>query len=336
MEELPRLKCRICGNFQPISRKIPWCGCGGVFDLDYIPSGLEDILPVRTRVSLGEPITPIASLTIAGRSVDAKLEYLLPTGSFKDRGAAVLVGAMKDAGVDRFMEDSSGNAAASISAYAARAGLRCEIYCPSSASPSKLKQVERTGAVIHRIDGPRDNTTAALKSQIGEVFYASHNWHPLFLHGTKTMAYEIAEQYHWNLPQHIVAPTGGGSVLLGLHLGFSELIRMRRLSEMPRLHAVQAEACAPLVHAEVNPKPSLAEGILTSKPPRLAMLKQVVDSVAVVTEDEIKEGFFKLGREGFNAEPTSAVVVPAVSKLSIPRSESILVILTGSGLKFSG
>jgi threonine synthase len=196
--------------------------------------------------------------------------------------------------------------------------------------------VERTGAVIHRIDGPRDNTTAALKAKIGDVFYASHNWHPLFLHGTKTMAYEIAEQYHWNLPKHIVAPTGGGSVLLGLHLGFSELIRMGRLSAMPRLHAVQAEACAPLIETDVKPKPSLAEGILTSKPPRLAMMKQVIDSVAVVSEDEIREGLLKLGRDGFNAEPTSAVVVPAVSKLAIPRSESILVILTGSGLKFSG
>src|SRR3954467_339832 len=151
VQSVPWLKCQNCGDFQSISRKIPWCDCGGLFDLDFVPSSLEDVLPVQNRISLGEPITPIVALNVENRQVDAKLEYLLPTGSFKDRGAAVLVGAMKDAGVDRFMEDSSGNAAASISAYAARASLRCEIYCPSAASPSKLRQVERTGAVIHRI-----------------------------------------------------------------------------------------------------------------------------------------------------------------------------------------
>src|SRR5207244_3155578 len=114
---------------------------------------------------------------------------------------------------------------------------------------------------------------------------------PLFLHGTKTMAYEIAEQYGWNPPLHIVAPTGGGAVLLGLHLGFSELIRLGRVQKMPKLHAVQAEACAPLVHEQRDPRPSIAEGILTSRPPRLAVLKKVVDSVAVASEKEILEGF---------------------------------------------
>jgi len=243
---------------------------------------------------------------------------------------------MVDAGIDGFMEDSSGNAGAAMSAYAARAGIRCEIYCPASASPRKLKQIERTGATIHRIDGPRDNTTAAVKARLGNIFYASHNWHPLFLHGTKTMAYEIAEYYKWNPPPHIVAPTGGGAVLLGLHLGFTELIRLGRMQGMPKLHAVQAEACAPLVHEKVQARPSVAEGILTSRPPRLSMLKKVVDSVAVVSEDEIIDGFRQLAHAGFNAEPTSAVVIPGLNKLPIHPDESVLVILTGSGLKYAG
>jgi threonine synthase len=267
--------------------------------------------------------------------VNAKLEYLLPSGSFKDRGAAILTAAMKSAGINQFIEDSSGNAGAAMAEYAARAGLRCEIYCPSSASPSKLVQVQRAGAQIHRIDGPRDNTSAAVRSRVGEIFYASHNWHPLFLHGTKTMAYEITEQYGFKPPQHIVAPTGGGAVLLGLHLGFSELIRLDVVDKMPQLHAVQADACAPLVYENVQPKPSIAEGILTSRPPRLNQLKKIVSRVVTVSENEILEGFRTLGRLGFNAEPTSAVVVPGVAKLEIPESESILVILTGSGLKSS-
>jgi len=326
---------------------MPWCDCGGLFDVDFAPDRftLDDgtaglwryagMLPVPGRVSLGEPITPITTLEIGGRPVAAKLEYLLPSGSFKDRGAAVLTAAMKAAGISRFMEDSSGNAGAAMAEYAARAGLQCEIYCPSSASPSKLIQAQRAGAQIHRIDGPRDNTSAAVRSRVGEIFYASHNWHPLFLHGTKTMAYEIAEQYGFRPPQHIVAPTGGGAVLLGLNLGFGELIRLGKLDKMPQLHAVQADACAPLVYENVQPKPSIAEGILTSRPPRLKQLRSVVSRVATVSEDEILEGFRTLGRLGFNAEPTSAVVVPGVTKLGIPADESILMILTGSGLKSS-
>jgi threonine synthase len=102
---------------------------------------------------------------------------------------------------------------------------------------------------------------------------------------------------------------------------------------MPKLQAVQAEACAPLVDAEVKPKPSMAEGIMTTKPPRLQMLKRVIDGVAVVSEEEIIDGFRSLGRQGLNAEPTSAVVVPAVRKLTIPPADTVLVILTGSGLK---
>src|SRR5215467_6702913 len=247
MQSAPLLRCRKCGKSYEVRRKTPWCDCGGLFDLDFKPPDrlsvdsnnftfwrYAGILPIRSEISLGEPITPIVPLHLKNRKVDAKLEYLLPTGSFKDRGAAVLVNAMVDAGIDSFMEDSSGNAGAAIAAYAARAGLRCEIYCPASASPWKLKQIERTGAAIRRIEGPRDNTTEAVKARLGEIFYASHNWHPLFLHGTKTMAYEIAEQYAWNPPSHIVAPTGGGGVLLGLHLGFTELMRVGRLQSMPK------------------------------------------------------------------------------------------------------
>lgn len=321
-----QLKCQVCGRNFEITRKTPWCDCGGLFEL---AGGIS----LRHRVSLGEPITPIIPIQASARRVDAKLEYLLPTGSFKDRGALFLISVIKEAGVDRFMEDSSGNAGAAMAAYAARASIACEIYCPSSASPTKLIQVERTGATIHRIDGPRDNTTAAVMAQVGKIFYASHNWHPLFLHGTKSMAYEIFEQYGGKIPKHIVAPTGGGAVLLGLHLGFSEMIVAGKLAALPQLHAVQAEACAPLVFDHVQPKPSIAEGIMTAKPPRLSMIKRTVNSVTLVSEEEILRGFRALGQQGINAEPTSAVVIPAVDKLAIPDDESILVILTGSGLK---
>jgi threonine synthase len=118
-----------------------------------------------------------------------------------------------------------------------------------------------------------------------------------------------------------------------LHLGFSEMIAAGRLGWMPKLHAVQAEACAPLLVKDVEARSSVAEGILTAKPPRLAMLKKAVAAVAAVSEEEIIDGFRALGRQGINAEPTSAVVVPALRKLPIPAADSVLVILTGSGLK---
>ena len=205
--------------------------------------------------------------------------------------------------------------------------------CSRSATASKIEQLERYGATVHRVAGPPKNATAALNKRVGTVFYASHNWHPLFLHGVKTLAYEIAEQYDWNPPLHIVALCGGGSIIPGLKLGFSELDRLGRLRRMPWLHAVQAEACAPLIGARIRPKPRLAEGILSPKPPRLAQVKAAVSSAVAVSEPEIEEGVRWLAGQGVLVEPTSTSAVAGTRKLRIPRAESVLVILTGSGLK---
>jgi threonine synthase len=342
----PALRCSQCGQCFGITRPVPWCDCGGLFDLAVEPSSFDvdsgefsmwryqSMLPIRNRVSLGEPITPISTIRLADRTVDAKFDFLFPTGSFKDRGAAVFVAALQAAGVGRFIEDSSGNAGASMATYAARAGIECEIYCPASASGPKLAQVERAGAIIHRIEGPRQRATDAVRKRVGTTFYASHNWHPLFLHGTKTLAYEIAEQHGWNPPAHIVSPAGGGAVILGLELGFSELHRLGRIQNVPALYAVQAEACAPLVQGQVEPGRSLAEGILSPNAPRLERLRKAIAGASMVSESEIEEGFRALASQGVHVEPTTAVLYSGVGKLDIPADETILVILTGSGLKF--
>ena len=340
------LRCSVCARRFEINRKIPWCDCGGLFDLVFEPSSFDvdpdefsmwryrSMLPIGNRVSLGEPITPISNIRLADRSVDAKFDFLFPTGSFKDRGSAVFVSALQEAGIERFIEDSSGNAGASMATYAARAGIACEIYCPASASGPKLAQVERAGAVIHRIEGPRGRATEALGKRVGDTFYASHNWHPLFLHGTKTLAYEIAEQYGWDPPGHIVSPAGGGAVILGLELGFSELYRLGRIGSIPSLYAVQAEASAPLVQDVVEPRPSLAEGILSPNAPRLGRLREAIAGASMVSESEIEEGFRAMAGQGVQVEPTTAVLYSGVGKLDIPADQRILVILTGSGLKF--
>ena len=351
---MPELRCSECQVEFPLSRKVPWCDCGGLFDVVFEPPSFEldqaefsmwryqAMLPVRSRVSIGEPITPVTEIELAGRRVDAKLDFLFPTGSFKDRGAAVFVSALKEAGVGRFIEDSSGNAGASMATYAARAGIACEVYCPASASGPKLAQIERSGAAIHRIAGPRRRATDALADRVGTEFYASHNWHPLFLHGTKTLAYEIAEQYGWNPPTHIVSPAGGGAVILGLQLGFQELQKLGRIAYSPLLYAIQAERCAPLVHESVKPGASIAEGrgasiaegILSPNPPRLERLKAAVAGAAAVSEHEIEAGFAALARQGVQVEPTTAVLYFGVEKLQIPADEPVLAILTGSGIKF--
>lgn len=343
---MTQLRCADCLAEFPFTRPIPWCECGGLFDLVFDPPSFEldpsdysmwrysMMLPVKNQVSIGEPITPVTQIELAGRRVDAKLEFLFPTGSFKDRGAAVFISALKDANVEGFIEDSSGNAGASMATYAARAGMRCEVYCPASASGAKIAQIERTGAIIHRVEGSRQQATEVLTERIGGRFYASHNWHPMFLHGTKTLAYEIAEQYNWKPPMHIVSPTGGGAVILGLQLGFEELLKLGRISSVPLLYAIQAERCAPLVYEDVEPCGSLAEGIVSPKPPRLNRLRAAVAGAAAVTEQEISEGFKAMSLCGLQVEPTTAVLYFGVEKLHIPIEEPILVILTGSGLKF--
>ena len=345
-DSIPDLVCTACDRRAEITRPIPWCDCGGLFELGFRPSELVidealgsmwrygSMLPVGEPVSIAESISPISEIRLGERTVAAKHDYLFPTGSFKDRGAAVFVSVLKEAGIDRFIEDSSGNAGAAMAVYAARARIACEIYCPASASGPKLAQIERAGAEIHRIPGPRANATEALGSRVGEVFYASHNWHPLFLQGTKTLAFEIAEQYNWKPPGHIVAPAGGGSVIMGLQRGFEELKMLGRIETLPDLYAIQAAACAPLVDAEVKPRPSLAEGILSPKPPRLEELRRSIRQAASVSEPEIEAGFDALCRQGVAVEPTTAVLWAGLGKLEIPAGEPVLVILTGVGIKF--
>ncbi|MCC6627650.1 MAG: pyridoxal-phosphate dependent enzyme, partial [Chloroflexi bacterium] len=171
----------------------------------------EAVLPVPYDPAhgLGEPATPLVEGRIDGVPTLFKLDALLPTGSFKDRGAAVLIGGLAALGVDRVVEDSSGNAAAAIAAYSARAGIRCTIYAPASASAGKLVQVRAFGAALVRVPGSRQATTDAALAAVarGDAFYASHNWHPWFIEGVKTWLLEVWEQLG-RLPAALVVPVG--------------------------------------------------------------------------------------------------------------------------------
>ena len=208
-------------------------------------------------VTLGEGMTPLIPLNA---SADAehyvKLDYLCPTGSYKDRGASVLLTHLKALGVEEVVEDSSGNAGAAIAAYSARAGIRCTIYCPASTSKGKLAQIAAYGAELRLVEGNRTATTGAVKDAAKTVCYASHNWHPFFLEGTKTLAFEIVEQLGGDVPAHVICPVGFGSIYLGLFIGFRELREAGVIKRVPRLLGVQPAVCCPIYNAYRKGEPS--------------------------------------------------------------------------------
>jgi threonine synthase len=250
------------------------------------------------------------------------------------------------------LEDSSGNAGASLSAYAAAAGLTCRILVPSSASYPKIAQIAACGADVVTIAGSRQDVAEAALRQSAEMFYASHNWQPFFLEGTKTLAYELWEQAGFQAPDNLVVPLGYGSNVLGAERGFAELAHTGEIATGPRLFGVQAARCAPyaaafraevehLVPTDIGP--TVAEGIATSKPTRVAEVLRAVrrtgGSIVAVEEAEIVEALRGLAHRGLYVEPTSAVAAAGLTRLlgdgSIRRGERTVLVLTGSGLKAS-
>lgn len=356
--------CSSC-DYRHRGADAPWrCPrCGGAFDLRLevdlrrhaIEAGPPDLwryagalppVPPEARVSLGEPVTPLVESTWAGVPVRFKLDYLFPTGSYKDRGNAVFVSVLRAAGVSAVVEDSSGNAGASLAAYCARAGIRCTIYAPADTSPAKLVQIRAYRAEVVAVPGSRADTARAVQAAAKRTYYASHNWNPIFLHAMKTLAFETCEQLRWRAPAAVVMPCGYGSVVLGAYLGFQDLMSAGLIDRLPRLVAVQAAACAPLYaayRAEAGTSASsghtLAEGIACAEPIRPERILEAIRAsggeVIAVSEGEILDGLRALAAQGLYVEPTSAVVAAAMSRLAGEgRLEpGTVAVLTGSGLK---
>ncbi len=172
----------------------------------------------------------------------------------------VLVSYLKSRGIERVLEDSSGNAGASLSAYAAAAGLRCRILVPETASYPKIAQIAACGADVVTIRGSRQDVAEAAVRMSREIFYASHNWVPFFTEGTKTLAYELWEQLGFQAPDNVVTPLGYGSNVLGCLRGFDELVRVGEIGRVPRIFGIQAENCAPYYAAyRAGAEPSRAD-----------------------------------------------------------------------------
>jgi threonine synthase len=360
-----RLFCDRCDSEIPLDPIVWRCpACNG--PLDFASAGLDPLLdrsgaggfwdygpwlPEMNPLRLGEPVTPTVELDWKGTKIVCKVESALPTGSFKDRGNAILTSMLRDRGVRGVVEDSSGNSAASLAAYCARAGISCDVFVPAATSPAKMRQAEALGASVHRVEGTRQDAARAARQLVDEgATYASHVWSPLFLVGTQTFTFELFDQFQGRLPDAIVMPVGAGTLFLGAYHGLVALKNAGLIKRMPRLYGVQPSGCSPIADAfarqlsspvEFHQRATVAEGAAIARPLRGAsVLRACVETggaMVSVDDESILEAQHQLALNGILVEPTAALGLAAVdclrSSQRLTRDELVLAALTGHGLK---
>ncbi|MHA7098193.1 threonine synthase [Priestia aryabhattai] len=360
--------CNSCETKYNIAENVWKCRCGGMLNLlkekvTFDPSTLQqqpptmwryiDALPFEKNskewksITMGEGYTPLIALDESEPNTFVKVDYMMPTLSFKDRGAAILIAKAKELGVTRVIADSSGNAGTSIAAYAKRANIACDIFLREGTSPKKIAQVKAHGANVRTINGTREDIADAAQKFVNEEkhFYASHVYNPFFYEGTKTYAYEIWEQMKEE-PDTLIIPVGNGTLLLGAYYGFKELLENELIKKMPKLVAIQAENCAPLAEAFMNDeveanhfdgKNTLAEGIAIAAPARSIQILEAIRStngeILTVDEEEIAQARATLADKGFYVEPTTAANYAGYLKYNRLPSEKIIIPLCGAGIK---
>lgn len=357
--------CSVCGRHStnPLNFRCPTCNRALdtqlLFDFEikkvrrknYDVWRYENFFPYVKKneiITLGEGWTPLIKFS---RNVFFKLENLNPTGSFKDRGSTVLVSTLHKLirKAEGFLaEDSSGNAGASVAAYAARAGLRAKIYVPENVSGAKFSQIQAYGAEIVKVSGSRSEVAEKAQKPENKKFYVGHILHPLFRDGIRSLAYEIAEQRNWRVEERIYLPVSAGTLLLGMISGFRHLVKSNVIEAMPKIVACQTHQVSPLHHRfrSLIYKPpekivSIADALVSVNPPLLDLmvkgLRESRGESVIVEENEIFSAFKELGRKGFYVEPSSAVAYAAYKKQlknkEIRKENKVLIILTGSGLK---
>lgn len=376
-----KVECSKCGESFPCDRVLTVCTeCGGAllfrYDLNRVarkicPKILEkrddtfwkfiELLPLsspKSMVSLGEPYTPVLRLPKSYgtnlKNVYIKDDGRLPTGTFKARGMAVAVSKLKELGVKRVAIPSVGNAAAALAAYGAKAGMEIHAFMPKDVPESILKECIYMGAKVYLVDGLINHAAEIVKKLKGKCdwFDISTNKQPYRFEGYKAMAFEIAEQFNWDLPDSILFPTGGGEGIIGLWKGFKELIELGWTEKIPRLIIVQSSGCAPLVEAynkgeaEVKETWKNAETVAAGlKVPRpfasyliLRAAKETEGMAVAVEEEEIissMKAFFKMG---IYACPEAAATLVALEKIENQKlfdsDEKILLYLTGNAMKY--
>ncbi|WP_439027712.1 pyridoxal-phosphate dependent enzyme [Haloarchaeobius sp. DT45] len=364
---LQNLYCPECGTEHEAGADEPWrCPTDGhALDLQTppLPDGnplpisqldtrrgiwtFHEFIPVDQHVTLGEGFTPLVDAPHWG--AEFKLEYVSPTGSFKDRGATTTLSRAATLGVEKIIEDSSGNAGSAIATYAARAGIEADIYVPADVKQSKLMAIQRSGARPVRVEGSREDVTKAAIDAVenGEGWYASHAWNPAFYAGTMTFAIELAAQRDWTAPDAVVTPVGHGTLLLGAYRGFDVLERAGIIDSMPRLLGAQAAGYSPIAdtfhgehEAEDDHPNDIADGIQIREPARKDQLVDAIEATGgdciALGENIVENTLDTLHRRGFYVEPTCAVAPAALTKYRemgvVDEDEDVVVPLTGSGL----
>jgi threonine synthase len=376
------LECPKCGASYESEKPVQLCQCGAPllvrYDLKKVRENFRkdslasrkadlwrylELLPVKNEgnvVSLGEGMTPLLSLKNLGPELGLsnlymKDEGLIPTGTFKARGAAVGASRAKELGIKVLAMPTNGNAGGAWAAYCAKAGIKAVIVMPKDAPIIHRKEVAITGASLFLVNGLISDAGRIVNRAVTEYgwFDASTLKEPYRIEGKKTMGLELAEQFGWEMPDVIIYPTGGGVGIIGIYKGLKELQEIGWVrGRMPRLVAVQSTGCAPIVKAwEEGKKESvfwenartIAFGLTVPKALGDFLVLEAVYNTggcAVAVEDDeiLKAQQMLASREGVFVCPEGAATLSAAIKLSlsswIRRDEKVVLLNTGTGLKY--
>ncbi|MEM1635561.1 MAG: pyridoxal-phosphate dependent enzyme [Thermosphaera sp.] len=300
----------------------------------------SSMLPFTPDKTRGEGSTPLVREVLNSVEVFFKLEYLNPSGSFKDRGSALAAYYAYRMGFDKVVEDTSGNTGISVALFARLYGLEARIIMPKTAPEGKKKLVRKLGGIVVEASDRSEAASKALEFA-RDHFYVAHTWSPLFTTGFTTIAYEIYEEA--GVPDAIILPVGSGSLLLGVYQGFRSLVKLGVVQRIPVIYGVQGYSVQPVFKAvkgyeEKGEESTLADGVMVPNPPRLSeiasKIREAKGDVILVGNTEIAEATRELWEMGFTVEPTSAIVLAALRKMADAlRGKRTALILTGSGLK---
>ncbi|CAJ1315248.1 threonine synthase [Paenibacillus nuruki] len=376
------LECPVCEKTYDVSTIQQLCICGSPllvrYDLDLVRNEVKrssirernhdlwryhELLPVQHEdhvITLGEGMTPLLPMPELGQSYGLnhlymKDESLIPTGSFKARGAAVGISKAKELGVQHFAMPTNGNAGAAWALYAARAGIKATIVMPQDAPSITRTEVALSGAELYLVNGLISDAGKMVAEKVthDHIYDASTLKEPYRIEGKKTMGFEIAEQLGWAMPDVILYPTGGGVGLIGIYKALQELKEIGWLAgKLPRLVAVQAEGCAPIVKAWEEKKErsefweqstTVAFGINVPKALGDFLVLRALyetDGMAIAISDQelLEEQKHIAEREGTFVCPEGAATFAAAKRLAaegwIGSDESVVVLNTGAGIKY--
>jgi len=374
------LRCRECGKEHPPSR-LAFCeDCFGPLDVEYDLAKINldrgsfegrsrniwrysELLPVldgRNVVDLQTGFTPLVRATNLGRELGTEGLYLKndsvnPTFSFKDRPAEVAVSKALEFGDSTVCAVSTGNLAASVAAHAAKARLASYVLAPADTELAKISQILAYGASVISVDGTYDqaNRLAILASDELGWNVVNVTSRPYYVEGSKTISFEICEQFGWTVPDNVVVPVASGALLRSIRVGFEQFLELGLISRIPRIFGAQAEGCSPVARAfregseEVRPveaPKTIAKSIAIGDPGdgryALKAVRETHGSIDSATDAEIMHAILELGKsEGIFTEPAGSVTVAVTKRLidagTISADEITVCCITGNGLKTS-